>query len=708
MKRLKPMKSLNKKLVAGAIFAALAGNVFAAEKTASQYYQEGLFDQNEENWYEASQHYMEAIQKNPVYGDAWFHLAQCSYQLGEFDLVLTQLEEAEKYAKDDNTINNLRGMTYIAMQQFDNARKIFEKILKSTPNDVESRFGLAELDLFEGRVTGAERQYNEALKRQAENRKALLSLAIVSAQLGKTENAKKYINQSLSLYSNEAEVHYIAAIIATMQNDMKTAEMRCRVAVEVNGNYEKAYVLLAKLRYAQKDYDEVISLCDFIIGRDRNNASAWYLKGAALNCQKKPLEAIKVWSSGLKINPQDEVMRVALELEVNRNIALEDPRRKEWSSYHVETAREYQRRYDSQGTTYEYQRALKLEPPNQQARMAFANLLELNGMHELYLDQLLFIEATREEGTVNKRTETEMKDKIEAYENLLQDSLAKKWKVQPFYLDKTRWNVGVYYIPGNANQVHVENNRIAAEFACDIFNGLAAASVATEVASVSGFGNAYQLARTTKKDYFIIISVDEGARDVTLDYTMYSARTGIKITEDSLYETGNNRYSSVFRRFRADILGRLPIRGNLIDRDGKTVLADIGRSENIRNGAVFDIVRKNSIQTASNGKGVTYNESDILGSYTVTNCGEEISEGILEYRGFYDRINTGDELVLISLPKSDEENARQTGEASSANPNVAPEADATGTSVLSKPGLTAEDLGVRRTPSFIDLIRSIY
>ena len=98
-----------------------------------------------------------------------------------------------------------------------------------------------------------------------------------------------------------------------------------------------------------------------------------------------------------------------------------------------------------------------------------------------------------------------------------------------------------------------------------------------------------------------------------------------------------------------------------------------------------------------------------MGSFTVTTAGEEISEGILEYRGFYDRINTGDEVVLIGMPKTDEQNALEPGQQ---NENVGiqnvPNADANGISLNSKPGLTAEDLGVRRTPSFIDLIRSIY
>lgn len=708
------MKKLNKTLFF-AIFTFIFFNVpfFSAEKTASQYYEEGLEAKNNENWYEASQHFMEALQKNPVYSDAWFNLAQCSYQLGEFDLVLTQLDEAEKYAKDDNSINNLRGMTYIALGQFSSARNIFEKIIEKTPNDVDARFGLAELDLFDGRVSGAERQYSEALKRQAENRKALLSLAVVSSQLGKIESSRRYIKQALSLYSNEAEVHYIAAVVAAMNNDIKTAEMQCRIAVQIDGNYEKAYVLLAKIRYEQKEFDDVISLCDFIIGRNRNNSSAWYLKGAALDSQKKPLEAISVWTNALKIFPQDEVMRSALELEVNRNIALEDERRKDWSLYHVQTAREYARRYDSAGAIYEYQRALKIEPANQEARSAFANILELNGMHELYLEQLLFIQSTKDENATGKISLTELNDKIEAYEDLLQDSLAKKWNVEPFYLDKTRWSIGIYYVPGDINQHHIENNRIAAEYASDIFGGLATASVLTSSADVTGFGNAYQKARKEKKDYFIMISVDEGARDITLDYTMYSARTGSKVIEDSVYGTGNNRYSTVFRRFRQDILNHLPIRGKIINRDGKILLADLGRSENIAEGSVFDVVRKNSIQTSSSGSGVTYSDSDILGSFTVLTAGEEICEGLLESRGFYDRVNTGDELVLISLPKSAESNAAlENGQnvAGALSANVAPQGNANGEAAVEtqKIGLTAEDLGVRRTPAFIDLVRSIY
>lgn len=698
-------------LLCAFVFATANSVVFPAEKNAASLFDEGLAAQNDENWYAASQYFMESLQENPVYADAWFHLAQCSYQLGEFDLVLTQLEEAEKYAKDDTAVLNLRGMTYIALENFSGAREIFERILKKKPNNVDARFGLAELDLFDGRISGAEKQYGEVLRRQRGNRKALLSLAVVSAQLGKFDIADHYISQAIGSYSGEPEVHYLCAVISAMKGDLAASEQHCRVAVELDGDYDRAYELLAKIRFAQAEYEEVIALCDFRIARDRNLGSAWYLKGAAQKASGQTEAAIDTWSSALEIVPEDEVMRAALEIEVNRILPLEDSRRTQWAQYHINQARECTRRFDKPGALYEYQRALKIEPSNEEARLAYAEMLVLNGMHELYLEQLLFIRRIRDESVTDgdsltektlTRQEIRMNDTIEAYNNLLQDSLARKWNVQPFYLDKTRWNIGIYYIPSSVNQIHVQGNTIAAEFASDIFSGVASAAVNVHSEPVSGFGEAYQKARSEKTDYFILLSTDEGARDITLSYTMYSGRTGGKVIQNELYGTANARYASVFRRFRKEIMDCLPIRALIIGREGKTLLADIGRSEYIANGAVFDVVRKNAIQTASSGVGVSYKDDDILGTFTVSDVGEEISEGVLEYRGFYDRVNTGDELVLTKMPLPDDAGSIE---------DAVPSANADGEPVSQErrsPGLTATDLGIRRTPSFIDLIRSIY
>ena len=138
----------------------------------------------------------------------------------------------------------------------------------------------------------------------------------------------------------------------------------------------------------------------------------------------------------MQLDPEDEVMRAALELAVGRTVALEDERRSGWAQYHLVSAKEYMRRYDGQGALYEYQRALKIQPSNKEARLTFAKRLSMNGMHELYLEQLLFLkenDAERKamdgESAKKTRAQVTMDDTIEAYKDLLKDTLAKKWEV---------------------------------------------------------------------------------------------------------------------------------------------------------------------------------------------------------------------------------------------------------------------------------------
>ena len=687
-------------------------------KSASQFYEEGLQAQNDEDWYTASQQYLEALQANPGYGDAWFRLAQCTYQLGQYDLALRYLDSAEKYARGNTGVQDLRGMCFIALGRLSDARNMFNTVLKLKPNDIDARFGLAELELMDGRISGAEGQYLEAVRRDPTNRKALLSLAFVSAQLGKNDAAQNYMNQAVRFYSGEAEVHYLSSGLAAMNGNLTEAERQARTAVEINGNYDRAYALLASVLYSGGKYDDAIDVCDFRIGRDRNASNAWYLKGLSQLRLNKTADAVSTWTTGLSVDPLDEVMRAALELQVGKSVSLEDSRRPSWASYHIRNAKEYAKRYDSTGASYEYQRALKIDPANEEARRAYADMLEMNGLHELYLEQLKFLKQNSAGSDSSSSTNsakkpdaaaTRMEDTIEAYDSLLRDTLAEKWNVQPFYLDKIRWKIGIYYTGGTMQFVHADNAMITAGAAADAFSGVAVTSVSAQASPVSGFGEAYRKAHEAGEDYFVLISLDEGTRDLTLGGTMYSGRTGTLMRTMSFYGTGNSRYTNVLRRFRSAVLEKLPIRGKILDRNGNDLLIDVGRSEMIKKGAVFNIVRKGGMRTADNEIGLTYLDSDILGTLTVTDAGEEVSQGTLAKNGFYDRVNTDDEVVLVSMPKDGVVPAAGQGTAAAVVDN-APAADEKGTAVAGSAAvkITAEDLGTRRMPAFIELIRSIY
>lgn len=695
------MKNLvkNKKLLAVMLVVLSLSNfsVFSQSESALSLYNKGIACQNDENWYAASQFFIEAVNVNPAFADAWFKLSDCFYRLGEFDLALQYLESAEKYEKNNSEIQNLKGMILLANGKTEEAKKLFLDVLKKYPNDVNSHFGLAEIELYDGKFTGAENQYMEALKRQNTNRKALLSLALVCAQTKRYSQAEAYLRQAMQYYSGEAEVHYLAAIIYLMKNDLKLAEKHARISVELNANYEKSYELLSTVLYLQNRYSEVIDISDFLIGRNRNNGSAWYMKGVSLSKQGNTEDAIDTWITGLTVNPQDELMRAELELKVRENLPLSDAIRPMLADYHNQNAALYNSRYDMSGSTYEYQRALLLDPNNKTARLAYADILNMNGMHELYLQQLNFYKERSGE-----KKDTTLNDTIEAYNSLLEDTLAKQWKVEPFYLDKSRWNIAIFYEDINKSLIHADSNKIAALSAGDIFTGVAITSVKTQVTPVSGYGEAFRNARDNKFDYFIMVELSEGTDDLTFTSSVYSGRTGTLVSKDSFYATGNNRFSKVLRRFRNSILDKLTVRGKLLARNGKNVLIDLGRSENIVQNAEFKIIKRDCLKIADSGKGLFYKDEDVVGNLTVTKVGEEVSEAVITSHGFYDHININDEVVLVKMPEVQGESGVDTVPNSDDNGNQLVNNNVSGEALVNEIKKAIEH------PAILEILRNIF
>ena len=157
----------------------------------------------------------------------------------------------------------------------------------------------------------------------------------------------------------------------------------------------------------------------------------------------------------------------------------------------------------------------------------------------------------------------------------------------------------------------------------------------------------------------------------------------------------------MLRRFRNSVLEKLTVRGKILNRNGKTVLIDLGRSENIVKDAEFKIVKKGCVKTADSGTGLFYKDDDVVGVLTVTNPGEEVSEATITYHGFYDRINVDDELVLTKMPEKAE-----TGV------DTVPNADESGNAVVDNTvkgdQLVAEIKKAVERPAILELLRNIH
>ncbi len=646
------------------LFDAFAQNSKA--KSALELYNSAKEFQEQDDYFSAVELYKETLDLNPQYGDAWYNLAQCSYFLGNYDLAISYAEKAALYSPDMTDIQNLRGMSLISLGRLDEARVVFNSVLEKFPNDVNSRFGLAELDLYDGKISSAQGLYEEALRRDFTNSKALLSLALISSENGNYNAAENYLTQALLYHSGDPQVHYLSSYLAARNGNLKEAESRAKNAVRVDGNYDRAYALLAQILYSERRYADVIDFCEYRISKNRNLSDAWYLMGLAQEKLNKNDDAISSFESGLSVNPEDEVLRLALEQLVSSYVELEDERRNTWAIYHAQKALEYQKIYDGLSERFEYQKALSIAPFNLEFRQSFADLLERENLYESYFEQLKFIKESKTSSSATqnqiqrdenspvlssvKKTAAEVKndDVMEALESMLKDNLGAKWNVQPFFLDKTRWKIGIYFEEKPVQFLHSGLEKIIAKSAKDIFVGIPQTSVDVKNEAVSGYGDAFRGARKNHQDYFVILNCQETERSFEINANIYSARTGTLTSSLHIYRTGNDKIAKSLRYFRQSILSMLPIRGKILKNSSGTLLIDLGKNDGISVNAEFDVVKKGAILTNDSGPGIFYKDSDFLGKFVVSTVNEEISEGEYTKKGFYDTMNIGDEVVLVS------------------------------------------------------------
>jgi hypothetical protein len=92
----------------------------------------------------------------------------------------------------------------------------------------------------------------------------------------------------------------------------------------------------------------------------------------------------------------------------------------------------------------------------------------------------------------------------------------------------------------------------------------------------------------------------------------------------------------------------LPARGTLVERRFDQGLVDLGSRHGVKVGTRLDIVRKGEVRPATDAPGIAWDDSDVIGDFTVTGVDEMVSQGTLKRRGTLspDLVNTGDEVVV--------------------------------------------------------------
>ncbi|GHU77064.1 hypothetical protein FACS189461_5270 [Spirochaetia bacterium] len=609
-----------------------------AQAGPQAYYEQGRRLMQAEDWYTAVEAFIECIRLNPAHAEGTAALAECYYNLEEFDQALSFVRKARSLARSSMELANLEAVTLVALGRLDEAQTVIADILRREPYNREALFAQAELDIARGRSGDAVIRYRDAVRRFPDDRRLLVSLALVAGSLGETAEAKTYIERALLAYPGDYRVYYYAAYLDAQAGNLDSAINYTIQSLDYRPGYAPARALLAKLRYRSGQYEEASALADELIAANRNDAANWYLKGMSQVRQNKRAAALSTFSMAAAINGEDEFIRAALEDLLISETRLDHPERARWASWHFTRAKEYSARNLSEQALFEYRRGLRLNPYAPERR-AYAEILRLQGYPSRYLDELKFMQNTG-------AADSSLNDAVETYDALLANSLLRRWNIDFTELVNRHWKLAVFSVAGQSDFYHIDAGALGALYIKDLLvHDRNIAPMETELRQPS-FSSAFRSAREAGADYFVVLSVSETERDISLKAELFVGRTGASAGTYYSYRTGADRLRNASRNLVDQLAAALPFRAELIRRQQGQGLIDKGRLDKVAAGAVYEVVKKGRPQIKNEGIGLEYAEDEIVGTLEIVTADEEVSLGALKRNGFFDRIAVGDEVLL--------------------------------------------------------------
>ena len=601
-------------------------------------------------YYSAIEIYQVILKENKNYNLVFTRLAECFYALNEYDQAFDFVQKALVYRQTDVELETLKGFILIGLDKVDEARAVFSSLLNLQPNDVNAKFGLAEIEISEGRISVARDIYKEILLIRPENKKALLAMSIIEHQSNNKKEANKYIKKALKYHGNDEVTSYFAAYINTLDEKYETAEAYLDTALKINADYDDALSLLASVLYESERYFEVIKVTDRQISKNKKAHVAWYIKTLALLKLGRQEEAMQTAKITLALLPTSEIYRMLLEEITLEVLDFEDKFRKELSKYHSEKAEGFNNKNETEKAFFEYRRALRMYPYDVKSREAYAKLLLRKGYPQRYFDELQFIKSIG-------KPSTRITDSIEAYAKILDSSLLKKWNIDDLYLDKNHISMGLFFSKDGSIVSLSETGRLVTNAISDVFSYNRRFKINVYTESPTTYIEAFKMAREKGDAYFALIKLNESNNDLTLTMELYISRTGSLAKTFNVYRSDNDRYSLAIRRLSTLVASAMPVLGVILERWQHNVLLDIGKNDFVgeeAEKAKFEIVDKAKLKANKDDLTIVYDDDAILGYFNITKMEEDVCEGEIRERGFYDKINKGDYVVVKKAEEKEE------------------------------------------------------
>ncbi len=606
--------------------------------TAGKAYEQG-------DYYTAIEYYKASLQINPVYTDALYGLAKTYFKLSEYDESFKYITAARQIDKYETVLMVLEARIHTALGSYTEAKKILKKVLEKEPNNTDAEIGMAELYVASGDILNAIKIYNETLLYLPNDRRSLLSLIIILDSRKEYSRADKYVSHLLRLYPNDSVVQYTAAKHFQYEGKPGQTEIHAAASVALDDRNQPAVLLLARIYISQMRYKEASRQLESVLKKNRKQPLVWYMLAEIYRLQNKYAKALRSYSIAVSIDSDDELLRIALESFIINNAAVDDPVREKYADYHFKKGEEFQGKNYLNKTREEYRRGLVIDPHSDKGWLLYAEWLKKEGYLSRYLSIL-------KEVAKNEPDNRDLQDEIEIYDSILLDTVASRWEVDQFEIEKPRFTVGLFSKKSAAPPDRFNSDYYINRYVKNLLQGSERINVVC-MEEDKEFAQAFSLARKNQCDYFIIMNSTEGENTFSIAAKMYHGKTGALLKNFSIFRTGINRVSSTLMKLNDQVQSLIPLQGTILKRKFSNALVDLGRVDGLKKDDVFLILKPSEGLSIDENFNYKIDKTKILGEILINSVDDLISEGTIKKYNFFDLITAGDILVLDSSHEKD-------------------------------------------------------
>ena len=278
--------------------------------------------------------------------------------------------------------------------RFEEAARCYEKVIQAQPwaTDVWFKLGMAWDNL--GRYENAIRAYTVVTQQQPEDYLAWLKHAKALEQLKRYSDAVPLYDEVLRLQPENywiwADRGQLFECLNRTDDALAAYERAIKLKPDFHFAQEKRKNLLVALQrvddlYTLEHYEDAIAACDQTLAANPDNASAWFLRGMALERQQRLAEAAIAYNNVVRLQSNDTTawFRLGSVLE-----DLDYPERalkaysnvtrlqsqNHWAWY--QRARMLERLEDYPEAIAAYQRVTKIQPHFQLGKDGYQRLVE--------------------------------------------------------------------------------------------------------------------------------------------------------------------------------------------------------------------------------------------------------------------------------------------------------------------------------------------